>query len=160
MNFVTYSQPKPFLTVDFNRYAYILKEIKKIFGPKVEDVAMAIVREINEVNQAEWFVYLINFQDKPLENVLIASTGYGKKDGKQVKTSTLRYFYEQISPNSYTKVEPIIEDVFELANEYWVSFYQSDEIYDKKYVFLANTIEEQFFTQIPYIEKKGILIRA
>ncbi|MEM7162073.1 MAG: hypothetical protein AAF487_06470 [Bacteroidota bacterium] len=137
-----------------------MKEIKKIFGPKVEDVAMAIVKEYNEVNKAEWFVYLINFQDKPLENVLISSTGYGKKDGKKVNTSTLRYYYEEIAPNSYTKIEPIIEDVFELANQYWVSFYQAKEIYDKKYVFLANTIEEQFFTQIPYIEKKGILIRA
>jgi len=137
-----------------------LREIKKIFGPKVENVAMALVKELNELNQAEWFVYLINFQNKPLENVLIASSGYGKRDGKHVKTSTLRYFYEEIAPNSYTKVEPVLEDVLGLSNQYWVSFYQAKEIYDSKYIFLAHTVEEQFFTQIPYIEKKGILIRA
>ena len=60
-----------------------MKEVRKIFGPKVEDVAMAIVKEYNELNKAQWFVYLINCQDQPLDNVLISSSGYGKKDGKK-----------------------------------------------------------------------------
>ena len=137
-----------------------MKEIKKIFGPKVEDVAMAIVKEYNDEQAAAWFVYLINFQDRPLENVLIVSSGYGKKDGKKVETSKLRFYYENISPKSYTKVELILEDVLELSNQYWLSYYQDKEIYDRKYIFLANTIEEQFFTDIPYIEKKGVLISA
>jgi len=121
---------------------------------------MALVKEKNEQGHEEWFVYLINFQDKPLENVLIVSSGYGKKDGKHVKTSKLRYYYEEIEANSFTKVEPVLEDVLQLSNQYWVSFYQAKEIYDSKYIFLAHTVEEQFFTQIPIIEKKGILIRA
>ncbi|NND77296.1 MAG: hypothetical protein HKN39_03860 [Flavobacteriales bacterium] len=121
---------------------------------------MAIVKEYNEVNNAQWFVYLINCQDEPLNNVLISSSGYGKKDGKKVETSILRYFYEKISARSYTKVELIIEDVLELSNQYWLSYYQDGQIYDKKYIFLANTIEEQFFTEIPFIDKKGVLITA
>lgn len=138
----------------------MVREVKKIFGPVVKDVAMAVVRETNELNQIEWNVYLINLKNKPLESVLISSTGYGKKDGRDVKTSTLRYFYNEIGAKSYTKIERIIEDVFELSNQYWLSFYHGKEIFDKKYIFLANTIEEQFFTEIPYMKKKGILIRA
>ena len=126
----------------------------------VKDVAMAVVKETNELNQPEWNVYLINLQNKPLESVLISSTGYGQKDGKDVKTSTLRYFYNEIGAKSYTKIERIIEDVLDLANQYWVSFYHGREIFDKKYIFLANTIEEQFFTEIHKINKKGILIKA
>ena len=83
-----------------------------------------------------------------------------RRTEKKVETSVLRYFYEKISAKSYTKVELIIEDVLELSNQYWLSYYQDGQIYDKKYIFLANTIEEQFFTKIPYIEKKGVLISA
>ena len=137
-----------------------MREVKKIFGPKVEDVAMAIVKEYNELNKPQWFVYLINCQDQALDNVLISSSGYGKKDGKKVETSVLRYYYEKISARSYTKVELIIEDVLELSNQFWLSYYQGGQIYDKKYIFLAHTVEEQFFTKIPYIDKKGVLISA
>jgi hypothetical protein len=51
-----------------------------------------------------------------------------------------------------------MEDVFRLANEYWVSFYIDGVIYDKKFIFLPETINPTFFTTVPVIGKKGVLI--
>jgi hypothetical protein len=56
-------------------------------------------------------------------------------------------------------VEPIQENVFGLNNEYWLSFYIDREIFDKKYIFLPESISEQYFTTIPLLGKKGVMIR-
>jgi hypothetical protein len=134
---------------------------KDIDFPKVEDVALAVVREFNEINQEEWSVYLVNLQDKYLDNVLVASRGYGedRATGEKINTSVLRHFFEQIPPKSANKIELIMRDVFALNNEYWVSFYIGMKVFDKKYIFLPETISEDNFTKVPVLNKKGVMIR-
>ena len=58
------------------------------------------------------------------------------------------------------KIEPIMEDVFGLANEYWVSFWVNDDMYDKKFVFLPETISKDKMKPIPELGPgvKGILL--
>ena len=56
-------------------------------------------------------------------------------------------------------IEAIQEKVFGLNNEYWVSFYIKNDIFDKKYVFLPETIKEEFFTTVPILNRKGVMIR-
>ncbi|HNU47191.1 MAG TPA: hypothetical protein PKM40_00070, partial [Bacteroidia bacterium] len=94
-----------------------------------------------------------------LEGVLITSKGYGIMEGEERKTSTLRHFIENIPPQSWVKIEPITDNVLNLNNEYWVSFYLNNTMYDRKYVFLPGVINEEFFTQIPLLEKRGVMIR-
>ncbi|GIV42265.1 MAG: hypothetical protein KatS3mg034_1575 [Vicingaceae bacterium] len=131
---------------------------KDIKFPKVENIAMAIVPEINENNDEIWNVYLINLNDHPIHNVIIASRGYGVIDGYNRVTSQLRHYVEEIPPTSFVKIEPIIEEVFVLNNEYWVSYYIDRQIFDKKYIFLADSIHEEFFTEIPLMNRRGMLI--
>jgi hypothetical protein len=50
-------------------------------------------------------------------------------------------------------------NLFGLNNEFWVSFYLDKQIYDKKYVFLPETIKEENFTLIPVLNKHGVMIR-
>jgi hypothetical protein len=121
--------------------------------PEVRDVSVAAVLE-----DAGWSVYLINQKNVRLEGVLVSSRGYGKIGDADVETSVLRHFLETIEPKSFVKIEPIMEDVFRLTNEYWVSFYIDGMIYDKKFIFLPETINSAFFTTVPIIEKKGVLI--
>lgn len=128
---------------------------KDILRPKVEDVAMAIVKENNE----EWAVYLINQKDVPLENVLVVSKGYGKVDGEQVETSQLRHFIEVVPAMGGAKVEKVVDEVFGLTNEYMLSFYIDRVIYDKKYIFLAESVIEDNLVEVPLLEKPGVLIR-
>lgn len=132
---------------------------KDIIHPVVEDIALAVVKEENELGQPEWNVYILNLKNEPIKGVLISSKGYGLVNDQSVKTSVLCHLIDEIPARSYAKVEMIIEDVFGLSNEYWVSFYLNKMIYDKKYVFLAESINEDYFINIPLINKKGVMIK-
>ena len=132
---------------------------KDIAPPTVEDIGVAVVKELNDLNETEWNVYVINFKKEKIEGVLVTSRGYGKRDDEYVKTSTLRHFLDDIAPTSFVKFEPIIETLFGLNNEYWVSFFLNKVMYDKKYIFLPETIKEENLMLIPYINKKGVMIK-
>ncbi|MEO8761333.1 MAG: hypothetical protein ABI388_08265 [Bacteroidia bacterium] len=125
---------------------------------QAEDIAVAIVPE-NSEDQNGWMVYLVNLKNNSLENVIVSSKGYGEIDNRNLQTSTLRHFMEKVEPHTYSKIEPIMEDVFCLANEYWVSFYINKTIYDKKFVFLPESIQENNFITIPFLNKKGVMIK-
>ena len=133
--------------------------LKDLPENKVEDVAMAVVPEYSPEGDRVWNVYLINLKNEVLEGVLVTSKGYGFHGGEKVKTSTLRHFLDTVPPQDFAKVEPIVENVFGLNNEYWVSFYVNKVMFDKKYLFLPETIREEFFTHVPVIEKKGVMIK-
>jgi len=134
---------------------------KDIPQHKVEEMAIAIVPRIENgiVDTELWDSYIINFRKKPINNVLISSQGYGELEGEQMKTTTLRHFFEEVGPERAHLIEPIQTKLFKLANEYWVSFQFEDYMYDKKYVFVKGSIEEGNFTTIPFLEKKGVMIR-
>lgn len=132
---------------------------KDIKIPKVEDVAMAVVQETNELGEGVWNAYLLNLKDIEIYGVLVTSKGYGNKDGENVKTSTLRHFLDRIPAKSYAKVEEVMTDLFGLSNEFWVSFYEKAVIHDKKYIFLPETITDTNLINIPLINKPGVMIK-
>lgn len=134
---------------------------KDIIIPKVENVAIAIVKEEQVIGDPEWFVYLVNMMNKPMTNALVASKGYGHvaETGQKVKTSSLRHFYKEIEPKSFVKIEPIMPDVFGLNNEFWLSFFKDDLMHDKKYIFMAESVMEDNFVSVPLIEKPGVMIK-
>lgn len=134
----------------------MIKDIPELI---VEDVALAIVKEENEFAETIWNSYLINLKNDKLDAVLVTSTGYGFLNDEKVNTSTLRHFLDSVEPKSFVKIEPIIEDVFGLNNEYWVSFYLGKNLYDKKFIFLAETILEENLIHVPVINKRGVMIK-
>lgn len=123
----------------------------------VEGVAVAIAVEQNEIGEDIWNVFLLNNNPYYLDNVLVASKGYGMHEGKEVKTSVLRHMFEQVPPKSAVKVEPIDPAIFHITNEYWVSYYVGDKIYDKKYVFVPESIIAENLVDISLLNAKGIL---
>lgn len=125
----------------------------------VEDVAIAIVLMGETPEVKNWTVYLLNLKNEPINNVLISSKGYGEKDSKQVKTSTLRHFIGDVNAKSYAGVEAIDTAVFGLTNEYWLSYYINGIIYDKKFIFLPESIVDTNLMRIPLINKPGVMIK-
>lgn len=123
----------------------------------VQGVAIAIAQETDELGQETWNVFLINNNDFYLENVLVTSKGYGQHEGIEVKTSVLRHMFEQVAPKSAVKVEPIDPAIFHITNEYWVSYYVGAKIYDKKYVFVPESIIPANLVDIAILNTKGIL---
>jgi hypothetical protein len=117
---------------------------------------VAVIREKTLFDTYDWKVYLINNNEFALENTLVSSTGYGEKEGEKQKTSTLRHFLETVPAKSTALIEPIDENVFHLNNEYWVSYYIGREIYDKKFVFVPDSIKEENLIYIRELEKEGV----
>ena len=132
---------------------------KDIEIPVVTEIGVAIVNETNELNVEEWNVYMINMKTEPIEGVLVSSRGYGEIQNERRATSELRHFLDVMEPKSFKKIEPIVEDVFCLNNEYWVSFYKNNKMFDKKFIFLPETILKENCVQIPIINKRGVLIK-
>lgn len=131
--------------------------IKDIKIPEVKNVTLAVARRKNEDGNEEWKVYLINTNDFPIENTLVASKGYGERDGEPQRTSILRHFLDTIPPNSGTLVEPIDPSVFHLNNEYWVSYYVGSQVFDKRFVFVPDSIQEENLSFIKELEMEGVL---
>jgi hypothetical protein len=131
---------------------------KDIIAPEVEDVIVAVILE-EEEGENRWNVYLVNLRIEPITNVMIVSQGYGELNGEAKKTSVLRFMFKEIPDLEYTKVETIMDFTFGLTNEYWLSFYIGDTIYDKRYIFLPETINEKNFTNVPLLNVPGVMIR-
>ena len=130
---------------------------KDIEIPEVKSVTVAITREKNILNQDEWRVYLINNNPFAIENTLVARKGYGEKEGETQRTSTLRHFLETVPANGAVLVEPLDEKLFHLNNEYWVSYYIGNQIYDRRFVFVPDSISEANLTFIKELNKEGVL---
>jgi len=134
---------------------------KDIEIPVVKDIEVAVVKELNEEKTAEVFnVYLLNQKKETILNVLVSSKGYGKNPstGEKITTSVLRHFIGDVDGKSYAKIEPIIEEVFGINNEYWVSFSLGGKMYDKKFIFLPETIIDSNMVHVPMLEKAGVVI--
>jgi hypothetical protein len=129
---------------------------KDIDIPMVEKVTLAIAKE-GLPGLEEWKVYLINNNDFPLENTLVASQGYGEKAGESQKTSILRHFLQTVPANTSALIEPIDPGVFHLNNEYWVSYYIGKQIYDRRFVFVPESICEKNLIYIKELDKEGVL---
>ncbi|QEC80202.1 hypothetical protein [Mucilaginibacter ginsenosidivorax] len=132
--------------------------IKDLPENNVKDIAIAVALERESVESKIWYVYLINLKNEPIENVLITSKGYGEKNGEQVKTSVLRHMIPVVDSKGYKLIEPIDEQTFGLNNEYWLSYYIGSNIYDKKFIFLPESIVEMNFIKLPVLNKPGVMI--
>jgi hypothetical protein len=134
----------------------MLKDIPQLV---VENIVLGVVKEMNDSGEMVWNAYLVNLYDQEISNVLVSSKGYGNFEGREVKTSVLRHLIGNIDSKDYAKIEPIMDNLFGLSNEFWVSFYLDKNIYDKKYIFLPESINETNFTMIPVLNKRGVMIR-
>ncbi|MGF1564803.1 MAG: hypothetical protein ACFCUH_05495 [Flavobacteriales bacterium] len=133
--------------------------LKDIDVPKVDQVAVAITREVNLLNEEEYNAWLINFKGDALENVLIRSSGYGVHEGNKYETTELRRFYDRIEPNAAIKIEPVLAEALHLSNQYWVSFYDGKVLYDRKYVFVPGSIDPSNYITVPFVDLEGVMIK-
>jgi len=129
---------------------------KDIQIPKVEDVYIAVVYEFNEIYKTDdWNAYIINDKHVDLDLVLIVSSGYSKDK----ISSTMRRKLDKLPAKSYAKIELMQEEVFQLNNEFKVTFFENNKVYDKTYVFRKNTINLKALQPIPLMEARGVLVK-
>jgi len=122
----------------------------------VTGVKLAIAKEEKE-GKEEWAVYIINNNLIELSTLMITSKGYGTISGEMRKTSVLRHMIEELGAQSIAKVEPIDPALFSLNNEFWVSYFILDQIFDKKFIFVKGSMHQDNVTYIPEIDLYGVV---
>ncbi|HEY0092509.1 MAG TPA: hypothetical protein VGB43_08495 [Flavobacterium sp.] len=133
---------------------------KDIIIPEVENVFMAAISEwSDDFMENVWNVYLVNDSDFKLDGVMVVSKAFGTIEGEMKKTSLLRHAFVEVEPVSVVKVEMIESGVLALNNEFMVTFFIGNTLYDRKYIFKANSISGQNVEEIPLLFKDGVLIR-
>lgn len=141
------------------KYAPFMK--KDIDFTPVTGIYVTIARRFNELNQPEWHVYLINRNETPITNVFVTSKGYSGDEAnpktEQQRTSTLRHYFADIPAAQSVLVEPIMPDVFHLNNECWVSYFIGNQLFDKKFIFVPDSVVEQNLVLIPELDLEGVL---
>lgn len=129
---------------------------KDIDIPKVEGVYIAIVNEYNDIYKTQdWNAYIINDKDVDLEMVLIVTSGYSEKK----MTSIFRKKLDMLPKKSYAKIELMQEDLFALNNQFKVTFFEGNKMFDKTYTFRKNTVNLQALQELPLMEAKGVLVK-
>lgn len=129
---------------------------KDIEIPKVEGVYVAVVTEFNDIYKTQdWNAYIINDKDVDLEVVLIVTSGYFDKK----MTSIFRKKLDVLPKKSYAKIELMQEDLFALNNEFKVTFFEGNTMFEKTFLFKENTINDKALTTIPLMDAKGVLIQ-
>ena len=133
---------------------------KDIDIPEVENVFIAAVQEwSDDFMEKVWYAYLVNDSDYNLEGVMVVSKAFGTIDGEMKKTSLLRHAFVEVPAVSVVKIEMIEKSVLALNNEFMVTFFQNGKLYDKKYTFIANSINEDAVEEVPILFVDGVIVR-
>lgn len=133
---------------------------KDIVIPEVENVFIAAIQEWNDdFMQKTWYAHLVNDSDFQLDSVMVVSKASGMIDGEMKKTSLLRHAFVEIPPVSTVKIELIQDAVLELNNEFMVTFFIGNTLYDKNFIFNANSISENNVEEVPIIFQDGVIVR-
>ena len=133
---------------------------KDINIPEVENVFLAAIPEWNDDFMATvWNVYLINDSDFALDSVMVVSKAFGTLNGEMKKTSLLRHAFQEIPAVSVAKVEMIEQSVLALNNEFMVTYFIGNTLFDKKFVFTANSISSDRTEEVPILFTDGVIVR-
>ena len=133
---------------------------KDIIIPEVENVFMAVVQEwSDEFMEKVWYAYLVNDSDFQLDGVMVVSKAFGTLDGEMKKTSILCHAFAEIPEVSVAKIELIDKSLLALNNEFMVTFFIGNTLYDKKFIFKANAIQETNLEEVPILFVDGVIVR-
>jgi len=129
---------------------------KDIQIPEVQEVFVAVVQEQHpEYKTDDWNAYIINNRDVDLDTVLIVSKGYSEDK----MTPVMRHTITLLPARSYAKIEFMQNDVLQLNNEFKVTFFEGNQMFDKTYLFRKNTINTKALQSLPLMQLKGVLVK-
>lgn len=129
---------------------------KDIEIPIAKDVHVAIVHEWNsEFLEKNWNAYIINDRNTIIEAVIVVSNGF---EGDR-KTSTMRHGLGDIPAKDFKKIEVLQEDVLAFNNEFFVTFFADDKLYEKRFLFEKHSIQESNAVSLPVMDLQGVMTK-
>jgi hypothetical protein len=90
---------------------------------------------------------------------MVVSKAFGTIDGDMKKTSLLRHAFIEIPPVSVVKIEMVEKSVLALNNEFMVTFFIGNTLFDKKYIFKSHSINEDFVEEVPILFVDGVIVK-
>jgi hypothetical protein len=133
---------------------------KDISIPEVENVFLAAVQEwSDDFMEKVWYAYLVNDSDFQIDSVMVVSKAFGTIDGEMKKTSLLRHAFVEIAAVSVVKIEMLEKSVLALNNEFSVTYFIGNTLYDKKFIFKANSINEESTEEVPILFVEGVMVK-
>jgi hypothetical protein len=133
---------------------------KDITIHEVENVFVAADQEwSDDFMEKVWFINLVNDSVFNLDSVMVVSKAFGTIDGEMKKTPLLRHAFVEIPAVSVVKVEMLEKSVTTLNNEFMVTFFIGETLYDKKFTFIANSISENNLEEVPILFVDGVIVR-
>ena len=131
-----------------------------ILIPTVENVFLAAIQEwSDDFMDKVWNVYLVNDSDYDLDSVMVVSKAFGTLDGEMKKTALLRHAFIKIPAVSVVKIEMIENKVLRLNNEFMVTYFIGSTLYDKKFIFKAQSITPDYVEEVPILFLDGVIVR-
>lgn len=129
---------------------------KDIEIPESKEIYLAVVREKNEEFQSpEWNAYLINDRETSIEMVLIVVRGFDEEKS----TSIMRHSIKILQAKSFSKIEFLQDEVLGLNNQFSVSYFADNKMYEKTFLFRKNTINEAALKDLPIMKIQGVLVK-
>ncbi|GGA69647.1 hypothetical protein GCM10008015_07960 [Flavobacterium palustre] len=133
---------------------------KDITIPEVENVFIAAVQEwSDDFMEKVWYAYLVNDSDFNIESAMVVSKAFGTIDGEMRKTSILRHAFVEVPAVSVIKIEMIEKSLLALNNEFMLTYFIGNTLYDKKFIFKANSINENNTEEVPILFVDGVIVR-
>jgi hypothetical protein len=133
---------------------------KDIIIPEVENVFLAAVQEwSDDFMEKVWYIYLVNDSDFKLDSVMVVSKAFGTIDGEMKKTSLLRHAFMEVPAVTFVKVEMVEKSVLVLNNEFMVTFFIGNTLYDRKFIFKSNSITPDYVEEVPLLFVDGVIVR-
>ncbi|MBT8376551.1 MAG: hypothetical protein KJO22_06755, partial [Bacteroidia bacterium] len=71
--------------------------------------------------------------------------------------SIMRHKIENLPAKSYAKIELLQDDVLTLNNEFKVTFFEDNKMYDKAFLFKKNSIHKSNLRALPVMQQQGVL---
>lgn len=128
--------------------------------PEVENVFLAAISEFSDdFGENIWNVYLVNDSDFDLESVMVVSKAFGTINGEMKKTSLLRHAFVNVPAVSVVKVEMIEKSVLQLNNEFMLTYFIENTLYDKSFIFKKNFDTQGEKEEVPILFVDGFVVR-
>ncbi|TXD33391.1 hypothetical protein FRC96_15960, partial [Lujinxingia vulgaris] len=101
---------------------------KDIEIPQAKNINIVAVKEWDEELAADlWTVYFVNNKEEEIDTVLVMSRG----NTEDKTTTTLRRNLGNVAPKSFAKVEFISDEVLGFTNEYLVTFFAENKLFEQ-----------------------------
>ncbi len=88
---------------------------------------------------------------------MVVSSASGMINNEERKTGSFRHAFNEVLPESAIKVELLENNVLQLNNHFMLTYFLNGKLYDKNFIFEANSINEENSTELHSINRLGVI---